>query len=326
MLIPSYFFLLSLVFVGGVIGFLNTPELKFVSDFIVYGIGPLVMAVPFFFWTYGRRYQIGDAYESFGREVWRLPTTIKAFYGFNFVIGIIFLLPLVTPIISLLGGYFIAVYLLGWREENKMVTTQRKTMIMTILYIPLPLLVLLGFYFGYPGTVQQGILGLFLDLINIWNSQIDVIYSSALIIADSATVGGILYLIYEGAHQVDYTVKIPGPLITLISFVCFIALETLYLVFPRSFEPFAPLWWIHIAAVVAGFIMLIIRYWKGLITREDTNITGWLSLVIFQVVNVVSGSPDDPLAVISRSTAILLAFSIFLFLFWIAYRKAGRRY
>ena len=317
-LIPSYFFLLSFVFVREVIPFLSSPELIFLSNFIVYGIGPLVMAVPFFFWTYGRRYQIGDAYESFGREVWRLPTTIKAFYGFNFVIGIIFLLPLVTPIISLLGGYFIAVYLLGWREENKMVTTQRKTLIMTLLYLPLPLLVLFGFY--------SDILRIFLELYEYWKIQIDVIYSSALIIADAATVGGLLYLIYEGAHQVDYTVKIPGPLITLVSIVCFLALETLYLVFPLSFLPFAPLWWIHIGAVVLGFSMLILRYWKGLITREDTSITGWLSLVIFQAVNVVSGSPGENLAIISRSTAILLAFSIFLFIFWIAYRKAGQRY
>ena len=130
-LIPCYFYLLSFAFVGGEIWFLNSPELIPISNFIIYGIGPLIMAVPVFIWTYGRRYQIGDAYELFGREVWRLPTTIKAFYGFNFVLGVIFLFPLITPFISIFGGYFIAVYLLGWKEENKKFSSSRKTRLLT---------------------------------------------------------------------------------------------------------------------------------------------------------------------------------------------------
>lgn len=322
-LIPIYFYLLSFVFVDGVIFFLNTSELRVFSDVIVYGIGPIIMAVPFFFWTYGRRYQIGDAYESFGREVWRLPTTIKAFYGFNFIIGLIFLFPIITPIISLFGGYFIAVYLLKWREEGELISRQRRTLFLSFIYLPLPLLVVIGFYFGYNwGSEQSGIFEFFWQMLTIWNDQLDVIYTSALLLADSATIGGVLYLIYEGAHQVDYTVKIPGPLITLISIGSYLILESLFLIFPDSFETLAPLWWVHVGAVVLGVIMLIIRYWKGLITREDTSFIGWITLVLFQIVNFASGN----LETISRSTAIFLAFSIFLFLFWIAYRHAGRRY
>ncbi len=323
LLIPAYFFLLSFVFVGGVIWFL-TDDLRFLSDIIVYGIGPLLMSVPFFFWTYGRRYQIGDAYESFGREVWRLPATIKAFYGFNFVVGLIFLFPIITPIISLFGGYFIAIYLFKWREEGERFSTQRKTMLLTLLYLPLPLLVVIGFYFGYdPLGTESGVLTFFLDLINIWNDQIDVIYTSALILADSATIGGILYLIYEGAQQVDRTVRVPGPLITLISAALFIFLEFIYLavstaIFPT--EAFLELF--HIGAVILGVLMLVVRYWKGLMTSQDTSIIGWLTLVFFQIVNFVSGD----LEVISRTTAIFMAFAIFLFLFWVAYRHASKRY
>ncbi|MFX1504621.1 MAG: hypothetical protein ACFFDC_00760 [Promethearchaeota archaeon] len=322
--IPVYFYLLSFIFVDGVIWFLNTEDLRILSYIIVYIIGPLVMSVPFFFWTYGRRYQIGDTYESFGREVWRLPTTVKAFYGFNFIVGIIFLFPIITPIISLFGGYFIAVYLLKWREEGKLVSKQRKTILLTLLYLPLPLLVIMGFYIGYnPLGEQSGVIGLFLELFNIWNSQLDVIYTSALILADSATIGGILYLIYEGAQQVDHTVRVPGPLITLISAVLFIFLEFIYLVIPTDVFPTeALLELFHIGAVILGVLMLIVRYWKGLTTSKDTSIIGWLTLVFFQAVNFISGD----LEVISRSTAIFIAFGIFFFLFWIAYRYAGRRY
>ncbi|MFX1515112.1 MAG: hypothetical protein ACFFC6_02305 [Promethearchaeota archaeon] len=325
--IPVYFYLLSSVFVKGVIWFLDTEDLRILSYIIIYVIGPLIMSVPFFFWTYGRRYQIGDAYESFGREVWRLPTTVKAFYGFNFVIGIIFLFPVITPIISLFGGYFIAVYLFKWREEGKLVSTQRKTILLTLLYLPLPLLVIIGFYFGYDWFGEQsGVFGFFLELFEGWTNQLDNIYTSALILADSVTIGGVLYLIYEGAQQVDHSVRVPGPLITLISAALFIFLEFIYLlsVFgPSDVYPIeALLELFHIGAVILGITMLIIRYWKGLTTSRDTSIIGWLTLVFFQAVNFVSGD----LEVISRSTAILIAFGIFIFLFGLAYRHASRRY
>ncbi|MFX0049879.1 MAG: hypothetical protein ACFE8U_01175 [Candidatus Hermodarchaeota archaeon] len=320
LLIPIYFYLLSFTFIGGVIWFLNTPELQIISDFIVYIIGPIIMSVPFLMWTYGHRYQISDAYETFGREVWRLPTTIKAFYGLNFVIGLIYLFPLISPIISLAGGYFIAVYLLGWREEGERFSNQRRTIILTFLYLPLPLLVVLGFYFGYDiASGQYGVLNFFLRLIEIWTKNIDFLYTSALILADAATVGGVLYLIYEGAQQVDHTVTIPELPITLISAVCFIILESLFIIF-SSFGPF--LGYIHIGAVLIGILMLVIRYGKGLTTSKDTSIVGWLTLVFFQIVNFA----QEELRAISRSTAILLAFTIFFFLFWIAYRHAGKRY
>jgi hypothetical protein len=316
-LIPLYFYLLALIFSGGIIWFLDET----LSNVIVYVIGPLIMAVPFFFWNIGRRYQIGDAYEMFGREVWRLPTTIKAFYGFNFIIGLIFITPLVIPLLSLFGGYFIAIYLLNWRDEGKIISTQRKTILITLLYLPLPLLVVLGFYFGYnPLTGQSGIVGFFIDLINMWNDQIDVFYISALILADCATFGGVFYLIYEGAQQVDHTVTIPGPIITILSMVSFLILESLYLLYPLPFGEF--LGWIHIGAVVLGVLVLIIRYGKGLITRETTSITGWITLVIFQAVNFLPGAFEK----ISRSTAILIAFTIFLVIFYISYQHASKRY
>jgi hypothetical protein len=272
-------------------------------------------------WTYGHRYQIADAYEIFGHEVWRLPTTIKAFYGLNFIIGLIFLFPLVAPIISLAGGYFVAVYLLGWQEEGRLISKQRKTVILSLLYLPLPLLVIIGFYFGYDFTgTQAGVLGFFMQLIEIWTADIDILYTSALILADAATVGGVLYLIYEGAQQVDHTVTIPEPLITLISGTLFLFLEVSFLLFSDSFGIF--LGWIHIGAVVAGILMLLIRYWKGLTSSRDTSIKGWLTLVLFQGVNFASSE----IAAISRSTAILFAFSIFLILFGFAYRHASQRY
>ncbi|MHA1225573.1 MAG: hypothetical protein ACTSPV_02410, partial [Candidatus Hodarchaeales archaeon] len=128
------------------------------------------------------------------------------------------------------------------------------------------------------------------------------------------------YLIYEGAQQVDYTVNIPVFAINLISGITFITLESLYIIFPGSFEAF--LGWIHITIVIIGIIMLLIRFWKGLLRTKDTSITGWLTLVVFQLVNFASGS----LETISRSTAILFAFTIFLALFWQAYQRASKRY
>jgi hypothetical protein len=278
------------------------------------------MAVPLLIWTYGKRYQIGDAYESFGREVWRLPTTIKAFYGFNFILGVIFLFPILTPIISLFGGYFIAVYLFGWREEGRLISKQRKARILALIYLPLPLLVVIGFFFGYTLGEESGILYFLSEFLFHWTNNIDKLYTSALILADSATIGGVIYLIYEGAQQVDRTVKIPEALITIISFSCFLVLETVFLIYGEVFAEF--LGWIHIIIVILGIIMLIIRYGKGLMTSRDTSIMGWLTLVIFQIVNFAAGE----LETISQTTAIFLAFAIFLFLYANAYQKASKRY
>ena len=63
--------------------------------------------------------------------------------------GVIFLFPIITPIISLFGGYFIAIYLFGWREEGRLISKQRKARILTLVYFPLPLLVVIGFFFGF---------------------------------------------------------------------------------------------------------------------------------------------------------------------------------
>ncbi len=81
--------------------------------------------------------------------------------------------------------------------------------------------------------------------------------------------------------------------------------------------------WIHFGAVVLGIFVLVIRYWKGLVTKETTSITGWFTLVLFQGVNFLSGSIFEQF---SRSSAILLAFAIFLLLFWKAYQHASKRY
>jgi len=234
---------------------------------------------------------------------------------------VIFLFPLITPFISIFGGYFIAVYLFGWKAEDQRISNHRKTRLLTILYLPLPLLVVIGFYFGYdPLGSTSGILAFFLQLIEMWNARIDLLYTSALILADCATIGGVIYLIYEGAQQVDHTVQIPEILITLISLVCFIILESLFLAFGPSFEGF--LYWIHLAVVILGIIMLIIRYWKGMLTSKDTSIVGWLTLVLFQLVNFASDALED----FSRSSAIFLAFTIFLLIYWISYKRAGQRY
>jgi hypothetical protein len=154
---------------------------------------------------------------------------------------------------------------------------------------------------------------------NLWNNNIELLYTSALILADCATIGGVFYLIYEGAQQVDHTVTVPGPIITILSIVSFLILESLYLLYP-DFSQF--LGWIHIGAVILGVLVLIIRYWKRLVTRETTSITGWVTLVIFQAVNFLSGELEQ----ISRSTAIFLAFVIFLVIFWSSYQYASKRY
>lgn len=320
-LIPIYFYLLSFIFTTGTIWFFNSEELKFFNDLLLYIIGPIVLSIPLLFWTFGRRYQIADAYESFGRSVWNLPISIRAFYGFNFVIVLFFLIPILTPIISLFGGYFIAVYLFNWRDEDRRFNLSPRVRIFTFCFFPLPLLIVVGFFFGHGTNASgTGLLSLFIELFELLESNVDTLYTAALILADAATIGAILYFIYEGAQQVDKSINIPEIRITLLVFIIFFSLEAIYLII----EPFREYFSIfHLVMVGIGLLLVIVRLIKGLNTESNTNLKSWLFLIVFQIINFISG---NTIQVIARSTAIIVAFLIFSILFFTEYRHACQRF
>ena len=98
-LIPVYFLLLS-NYLGDFKVFLleNVPWLNFVFIRLII---PIVLSLPVVIFTISNAYQLADAYEEMGNQVMQLTTGFKAFYGFNFLLIVIFGLPVISPILGL---------------------------------------------------------------------------------------------------------------------------------------------------------------------------------------------------------------------------------
>ncbi len=309
--IPIYLFAFFVLYVKVKLGWLDA----FWNGVLVNVITPIVLSLPFVVWTYLRRDQISEAYERMFSRVWRLPVAVKVFYGFNFLLTITFLLPLIAPIVALFGGYFLGLLLFqGGREEDEGPTIRERVLkrpvkIMSFLYLPFPLLV--NFW------VYSKALPKVLDLIeDVWLDNLDFFYSSSLCLADAVTFGNVLLLVYEGAREVDHLVTIPERRIFLLTVFMFFILEGVLIAFEEI------LIFIHVFAVLLGMGSLGLRYLKGLTGASgELSITGWISIIAFQLVNYVTEFFD-----LSRTAALGLASIIFLVLFVQSYQEASKRY
>ncbi|MFX0113254.1 MAG: hypothetical protein ACFFB3_01775 [Candidatus Hodarchaeota archaeon] len=309
--IPLYLFLFFFLFIDVELGWID----KLWSDMLVHVLTPVVLSLPFVGWTYIRREQIAEAYERMFSRVWRLPVAIKAFYGFNFLLTVAFILPLVAPIVALFGGYFLGLLLLGRGSEDeggprfRERALKRPVKIISFLYLPFPALVI---FWVYSKALPE-----VLELINkVWLDNLNFLFSSSLCLADAVTLGNALLLMYEGAREVDHLIEIPEKRIFLFTILAFLILEAIFIAFPEI------IFYIHIIAVLLGIGTLLLRYTKGL-TGEDggQSIGGWLSIIAFQLINYVSEIFD-----VGRTMAIALASILFLVLFALSYREAGRRF
>ena len=75
-----------------------------------------------------------------------------------------------------------------------------------------------------------------------------------------------------------------------------------------------------------SLIIVVARYvFKVGDTEEGTSLFGWVTIFAFQIVNLASSEETlGDLALISRTTAILVTCGIFLILFISSYREAAK--
>jgi len=308
--IPIYLFLFFLLFVDVELNWFDS----FWSAVVVYWFTPAILSLPFVGWTYVRREKISEAYERMFSRVWQLPVAIKAFYGFNFLLTVAFALPLVAPLVAVFGGYFLGLLIFsGDSDENEDPRIRERVLrkpvkIVSILYLPFPLLVI---FWVYSKALPQ-----LLDMINdVWFDNLDILYSSSLCLADAVTLGNALLLVYEGAREVDHLIEIPEKRIFLFTILAFVVLVVILRAFPEIII------FIHVFAVLLGIGTLGLRYIKGLTgERGRQSIGGWISIIAFQLVNYVTEFLD-----IGRTAALAFASVLFLILFALSYREAGKR-
>lgn len=314
-LFPIYFFILTLLFAPDQIPLLLFldgiyPMAGTYIGFILMKFGaPIVFSIPFFLWSYLWRDQIADTYELMGQRVLKLSIGTLLFYGLNCAIVLLFLLPFLAPLVALAGGYFIARLIFGEAKS-------KKVLLVTVIYLPIPLLIALGFY--------SGILDDLVTFAFWWETYLPYLYGICLGLADGLVIGSILLLIYEGAKQVDPTVPIPNGLITLISLALGTIFIGIFLVGPEGLglTSLNITFIIHLIAIAVGLVVFAIRFLKGLGQVSGGGYIGWLSIIAFQAVNILSSSN---FALFSKSMAVFLAFGLFLLLFIISFRQVQQQ-
>ncbi len=313
-LVPIYFFLLANVLT------LNIPFIPHtLASLFVRIISPITLALPIVLFSYFQRYEISEAYENMGKTVWALPNSIKAFYGFNFIIVILFGLPFIAPLISLTGGYFLGLVIFK-KKEDVVQISRPLIRASTVLYLPFGLFIGFIFYFQISSFFSQ--------LAQLWANNTNFLYLSSLNLANGALISGLLLTFFDYMDKNSLTFEKPKFLNTIVGVVVFIALELLliYLYYFTS-EGFNLTNQLIFSAVnIIGFLLSIILIaFRWLIRseyeQEGTGLIGWITIVVFQLINLISQSNFK---FISQTTAILLTSIIFIVLFISSYIKATK--
>ena len=313
--VPLYFIFLSNSLKPVSIPLIPESALELIVRIVI----PIVLSIPFVIFSYLQRYEISEAYENMGETVWNLPNSIKVFYGFNFFVLILFGLPFIAPIISFSGGYFLGLTIMG-KKEDVVQISRPMIKYFTLLFLPFAVLMAVIFY------SQVG--DFFAYLITLWENNIDFIYLSSLNIANGALVSGALLSSFEFFGRDDYSFKEPRVANAIIGFFTFITLEALLIYFIFYSEPLGELTTaqnlLFIAVNILGFllsiIVIILRYYlRGQHLEEGTGLLGYVTIFIFQLVNILS---SHAISLLSRTSAILLTSIIFIILFISSYYKA----
>lgn len=313
--VPIYFFVLANAFPP-----IQLPLLPILlSEVLGRLISPIVLSLPFVLFSYFQRYEVSEAYEHMGDQILHLPNSIKAFYGFNFLLVVLFGLPFVAPLIALSGGYFIGLVIKGKREDVVQISRPFIKMT-TVLWLPFAFLIAVVFYFQ--------IYDFFMDLVDLWVQNIDFIYFSSLNLANGALLGGVLIFLFDYMENVDYTYERPQYVELVVAGATFVVLE-LVLVYFVFFTPegitgthrliFS---FVNIGGFLLSVGLVVVRwFFRYEDDEEGTSLWGWLTIFAFQVVNLASSSE---VAVLSRSSAIGITCIIFIVLFITSYRAASK--
>jgi hypothetical protein len=142
----------------------------------------------------------------------------------------------------------------------------------------------------------------------------------SLTVASSASLGGFIKFIYEGAQQVDSSVTIPIRKIYVIQFL-YIAL-TLIPFYYLNFDVRMVLTGVLLLSIVEGFL----RRLKGLTVEQSEleswfGAVGWVIYIIFLMIEVIRNMlPFNPLL---QVVPISIAGALFILMFMYTYRKAS---
>ncbi len=302
--IPVYFFAFVWIYMPDV----SIPALSDgASRFLVDGLAPIFFSLPWLYGTFIYRYKFADAYSKMGEAVGQLPLTFRIFYTFNlFLVLIYFVFPIFSPLLAIIS--VILVSSLASRLVSKDEEQPNKTVHYLILILLLPLIVLItiGFYNELPEIWE--VLG------DSWFDNLNTFFGAGLILADSIAIGSLLYLLYEGASQVDPTIKIPEIKISFIVVIIFTIASYLYWYTDVNVDP------LHLVGLTLASFIFLVRWKKGLkkeTTKTTMSIIGLLTMPLFIGAEFLRRYSD-----VARTSVIAFASIMYFIIFLIAWKKA----
>ncbi len=304
LVIPIYFFAFVWIYMPDV-SILSLGDES--SRFLVDGLAPIIFSLPWLYGTFIYRYKFANAYSKMGEAVGQLPLTFRIFYTFNlFLVLIYFVFPIFSPLLAIISVILISSFVARMVSKDEENPNKLVRFLLLILLFPLTVLITIGFYSELPEIWE--VLG------DSWFDNLDTFFGAGLILADSIAIGSLLWLLYEGASQVDPTIKIPEIRISFIVAIIFAIGSYLYWYTDVNVDP------LHIVGLTIASFVFLIRWKKGLkkeTTKSTMSIIGLLTMPLFIGAEFLRRYSD-----VARTSVIAFASIIYFIIFLIAWKKA----
>ncbi len=302
--IPIYFFAFVWIYMPAV----SIPSLGDESSrFLVDGLAPIFFSLPWLYGTFLYRYKFADAYSHMGEAVGQLPLTFRIFYTFNlFLVLIYFIFPLFSPLLAIISVILLSSFIARMVSKDEENPNKLVRFLLIILLFPLTVLISIGFYSELPEIWE--VLG------DSWFDNLDTFFGAGLILADSIAIGSLLWLLYEGASQVDPTIKIPEIRISFYVVIIFAIGSYLYWYTDVNVDP------LHLVGLTIASFVFLVRWKKGLkkeTTKTTMSIIGLLIMPLFIGAEFLRRYSD-----VARTSVIAFASIIYFIIFLVAWKKA----
>ena len=266
---------------------------------------PLFFSAPWLIFLLTRPTRVANAYMLVGRALGRVRIDQKLFYALNAgVIYVFFILPVISPLISVLGALVLPVLVLR-KLPLPRILKMISILLMWLLLALIPVALTLAFFLEY-----INLLGFVWDT---WLVQVDLLYGIGLCLADAVAIGNFWLMIKEAAAEVNPRERVPYEIVLLLKIVIFVILLIILFNSPNYSSPIIN--FVTIIATVAAAIEFTIRFGKGL-GRKGESKMGYAMIPIFTAVNFLNRFPG------LRSVVIILSAALFFSLFAISYYYA----
>jgi len=273
-------------------------------------VGPLIFALPFTLALIVRANRIANSYDLMWRALGKVRIDTKIFYMVNAVFCLFFfILPFGSPIIAVFGAFF-AVKLILYAFGVKKNIPAILIVIPGLIFAAIPLIITIAFYSEYQLVIQP-----------IWEKWVEfspIFYGVVLCLACAMSIGNFFMFLREGAAQVSYTKTVNERVGIFLKTVLFAGFLLLYLFVDNMDSSGTAMFVINIVAVSLGTLEAIIR-WRKQFSKDDGG-GGRLMVVVFVAVNFIArylAKPETAITIV-----VALSASIFLLLFFLAYRYA----